>query len=811
MQTLKAVAFVVAWACVWAGGARAMTIVKEGRPTATIVVSEAAFKAKPFVPQRGAVGTEADKVRLAADDLQRYIEKISGAKLPIVSDAGAPAGPRILVGRSKLTGGIRGLSIPSGLTPERNEDGYVLFCRDDTLVLAGNDEGPYLGTYYAVAEFLNRLGVRWITPSDFGDVVPSQKTVTVAPVNFTDRPTFRLRTWWCNIPADMGRQESLWKIRNKMQIADGALVGIPGDSWLRAYLPDPALAKKQPELFGRNLDQTVNPYMPNLSNPEAAKLVADKVIAAIRKSEQAGQRVHALGFAPDDGLPMDHTPKTMNELNQGFTTWVGREGVPTELSITEEWFTFMNRVCEQVAKVYPDVIITTNGYANRCLPPEGVRLPANMGVMYAPIWADTTKPFFDPKSWHGQIQAMQVQRWCQLCRRVFLYNYNDIMLVSLLTPVPQMHRIAANYAWYYKCGVIGFFNETSMAAMQDGMVTRYTRARMMWNARLDVDALLADYFSRWYGPAAKPAAAFWKGLEDSLLNSPLLGHEDRILPYVYSDKLLAALEKDVKAAEALASAEPYKTRVRIDRLTLEHLKAYMALHAAEFDGHYGEAAAEAEKMIALRKQLHAISHFLVWPPVRTGIERYYAHEHYYGALDRRDHFTRLHDMISGKTGDLVAMAPKTARFTLDEASIGKDLHWYRPSLDRSKWCDIDTTKPYYMQGYLSPNGIPYEGKMWYVFELAVPAAFAGRPIRVYSPVVTSQAWVWVNGRYAGSRKYLEAYIRPAPIDMDVTGLIEPGKKNMIAVWVSTGTNRTQAADGFQGRLFLYSPKPAAGK
>jgi len=794
---------------VLAGAAHAFTVTKNGKAAATIVISEEASATQPFDPTPGQGGSEASKIRLAADDLQAYIQKISGAKLPLVSDAQEVTGPVILVGASTRTAQIKDLAIPSGLTAERNEDGYLLFCKGNTLVLAGNDAGPYFGTHYAVAEFLHRLGVRWIMPSAFGDIVPSTPTIAFEDVRFADKPSFRLRTWWCNQPAAMSKIEALWKIRNKMQIAAEQVVGIPGDSQLRKYMPDAALMETQPELFGRHLDQTLNPYMPNLSNPEAARLVAEKVIAEIREAEAQGKPMHALGFAPDDGWPIDQTPQTANEMSQGFTDWVGREGLPTERSISEEWFTFMSRVCEHVVKVYPDVIITSNGYANRSIPPEGVMLHPNMGVMYACIWADTIKPFFHPKSWHSQVQAMEVKRWGELCSRVFLYNYNLTMLVTLQTPIPQVRKMAVNYPLYRKWGIIGFFNESKQPYMEEGLVTRYMRTRLMWNANLDVDAALNDYFGKWYGPAAAPAAAFWKAIEDCLLDSPLLGHEDRILPYVYTKELLTELERHVAEAERLADSEAVKTRVRIDRLTLEHLQAYMAMRAAEFDARYGDAADQLGRMADLRMQLNAISPFIAMPPAMTGVERYHSGEHYYGVLQRKALFEKLRDMTNGKTGDLVVLAPKTARFTLDEAGMGKDVRWHEPGFDRSGWRGIDTTKPYYMQGYLSDIGVPYAGKMWYVFELDVPASAAGKAIRLYAPIVTCEAWTWVNGEYAGKRNYLDAYYRPAPLDLDVTALVKPGEKNTIAVWVGTGVNRSQAPDGFMGRLFLWSPNGKA--
>jgi hypothetical protein len=343
--------------------------------------------------------------------------------------------------------------------------------------------------------------------------------------------------------------------------------------------------------------------------------------------------------------------------------------------------------------------------------------------------------------------------------------------------------------------------------MQDGIATRYMRANLMWDTDMDVAKTLGDFYEKWYGPAAKPAQAFWKAIEDCLLDAPLLGHEDRILPFMYTPKLLQDLERLCSEAEKLAPNQPFQTRVKIDRLTLDHLKEYMAVHDAEFDGKFGDAAQHVSKMIGLRGQLNAISPFLSMPPSKTAPASYYSHDHYWGALARHEFYEKLHDMTSGKTGELITMAPKMTKFSLDEPAVGKSLRWHEPKFDRGLWRDIDTTKPFYLQvpGTYTSDCVPYVGHMWYGFELDVPKKYAGKPIRLYAPTVSSEAWVWVNGEYAGNRKWQEGYIRPVPIDLDVTNQIKPGK-NTIAVWINTGQNRTQVAEGFLGRLFLWSPK-----
>ncbi|MCM8764921.1 MAG: DUF4838 domain-containing protein, partial [Candidatus Omnitrophica bacterium] len=699
---------------------------------------------------------------------------------------------------------IKGCKIPSGLTAERNEEGYTIFCRGNTLVLAANDEGPYMGTYYSVAEFLKMIGTRWVLPGEFGEIIPRKTDIEIGEMDFVYKPAFRVRSWWCNEPSEMADQHALWKIRNKMTIYDKDIICIPGDGWLRRYLPEPKLKDTRPELFGKNFDGSVNPYMANLTNPETIKIVADKVIQEFKKSEEKGERINSIGFAPDDGIPMDHNSETM-KINQGFFDVFGRSGVVTELSISEEWFNFVNRVAEEVVKVYPDAIITTNGYANRSLPPEGIELHPNLGVMAAFIWADTLKPVTSPKSWQGQVMGAQLKRWCELNKRVFLYEYNETMLVTGLTPVPQIRKMAVNYPLFKKWGMIGFINETRLPYFEEGIMTRYIRAQLMWNPEANIEALVDDFCDKWYGPAAGQGRKFWEEIEDCLLETPLLGHEDRILPFVYTKALIEKLEKYIQEAEKVATAEPFKTHVFVDRLTLEHLKAYMLMKEAEFDARWAEAAKYADRMVECRLGLNKISPFLAMPPSLTRRERYYSGDSYFGVLKRKIFYQRMDSMTNGETGLLVALAPKKVRFSLDERGFGKHFQWYLPDFDTSKWTLIDTTMPFYAQGFISSDGMPYLGKMWYIFDLNVPQKFKGKKFMLYAPFVTCEAWIWVNGKYVGHRKYLEAYISPAEINMDVTQFINTGGNNTIAVLVDTGLSPAQAADGFLGRLFLYSP------
>jgi len=766
---------------------RAITLVQEGKPQASIVVAMRAL-----APAKE--DTVANKIAIAAHDLQEYIEKISGARLPIVGDDRKPQGSLILVGKSRLTEELH-LAIPDGLTPARREEGFVIVSKGDRLLLTGNDQGPYHGTEYATYAFLERLGVRWFMPGVFGEVVPRQTTLQFSEMTVREKPDFIMRNWWDHTTPEMAEEERRWKIRNRMNPDE--MYAPPGDSSVREYTADPKEATLHPEYFAKNLDGAVNPYLPNLINPQAVDIAAEKMKARFRQHPDQ----QSLGIAPDDGLPRDFNPQTQ-KLNQNFTELGGREGEPTEVSISEEWFRFVNALVRQVKQEFPDRILTTNGYANRDTPPEGITLDPNLSIMSAAIWCDTLHAFDDPKSWQMVRQGQNLQHWTQMNDKVWVYGYDYTMLVSALTPVPTTRKLARDLPLLKKWGIIGFWDETRNIWAECGIPTKYLRARLEWDTRADVKALLGDFFSKWYGAAATPAQPFWEDIEAAIESTPLLGHEDRILPYVYTPELLGRLKTDIEAAERAADSERTRLHVQADRLIYEHLVAYCKMNAAEFAGDFAAAAREADHMMELRQQLNAINSFYIMPTEKgyeTGV-------FYWGVTARADYDRKLADMTSGKTGDLIALLPERADFHLDPTDTGRFAGWYASGHGPGGWTSVLTTRPFYAQGYMSAEGYPYTGYLWYRFQISIPESVRGKRIVLFAPAVETEAWAWVNGKYVGHRPYHEAYERPNELALDVTDAIQPGKTNLIAIRVNTSLNAAAAAGGLVSRLFLYSPK-----
>ncbi|GMU21064.1 MAG: hypothetical protein AMXMBFR13_11580 [Phycisphaerae bacterium] len=763
------------------GAGGELVLVRDGQATATIVIAE----------------QPSENARLGAAELQKYIEKITGAKLPVRTDAEPSAGTLILVGRSRLTDQMPNLDIPAGRTKDLREEGLLIQTAKDRLVLAGNDIEPYYGTRYAVAEFLHRLGVRWFLPGEFGEVIPKMASIAVGPTRVLQRPDFPLRTWWEHARDNMEAECREWKIHNKMNDrATDIAFGVPGDSSIQGFLPKEQF-KDHPEWFALQRDGTRS-----IGHPcTTSEGMIQHFVTFIKDRARAGQKISS--FAPDDGLPRcwcDHCARIGNAFD-GYGS-NDRDPVP-DASVSNEWFYFVNRIMTEVNKEFPEHIISTNGYANRDVPPE---MPAgvpfnpdrNLTVMFANICACTIHAYDDPKCWQMQRQGQMVRQWCRLSDKVWMYNYNYTMLVSKHTLTPMVHRLRRNIPLLKEWGVIGFHDQDEADWAITGLPTRNVRAALEWDTDLDVDAFLDDFYAQWFGRSAAPMKAYYQALEDAFENAPQHGHEDVILPAIYSDALMTRLDTLFRQAEAAAQSDAEKQRMRLESLIFENLCEYVAMEKAKRAGDLAAALKCIDRMLAIRDQQNKITPFMGWVPYAC-----------YGTDWEKTRLEGALAKTNGTQGELVTWLPEKAAFRTDPFDDGRYERWQEPSTDLSPWTTLLSTYGWDAQsipGLVDEKGHPYRGVAWYQFDVDVPESANGKTIFLHGLAVVNEAWVWVNGRYAGRRPYQGVWFRPHTLDLDVSKVLEAGQSNRITLRVLCNWD-VWGANGVYERMFLYAGKP----
>lgn len=191
------------WLCVvgfgvCAGLARAqsVTLVERGVAKCCVVAGEEAdFRD----PEQANWAPKATLLQWAAEDVAGYLGRMSGAAVPL-ADVPADGLLPIYVGCApqavKLT----------KATP--NGDAYSVDVSAQRIVLHGESRRA---VYYAAAQLLHDVGVRWYAPGAIGEVVPQRRTVSARMGRRESAPDFVTRRLWCGPP-----DETRWMYRNRL-------------------------------------------------------------------------------------------------------------------------------------------------------------------------------------------------------------------------------------------------------------------------------------------------------------------------------------------------------------------------------------------------------------------------------------------------------------------------------------------------------------------------------------------------------------------------------------------------------------------
>lgn len=512
------------------GSLPGVEIVRDGGGEAEIVLVDGAL------PQ----------VVLAAAELGDHIEAISSVRLPVVS---APTGERypIFVGPSEYTARL-GVDVGS-----LEGEGYRVVVTDGYTALLGHDEifpfyprgfdelskrevllrewqefageewdFPFLnfydprnfnpgygfslfdpsGTLFAVYELLEQLGVRWYMPvHDFGTIIPSQSTIRLSLQDEVFEPVFGrryLRFGW-------GRNNDLFLWSKRLRLGLTELIwNCHGTSRVTRFLQD-----KHPEYLAV-VDGIVQ-NQTSFGSPGVSRLAPPLRDAMIRYAnaflDWFPETPH-VSAAPNDGyVRMDD-----RDVEAG---WLRSERGDRGRFSDYVW-TFINEVAAGVAERHPDKIVMGLAYSGYREPPHDIDvMEPNVGVTFCQTRAD----FYDPER-KARIFAEREQWWPMLPSGEFLvweyYLWHRKGRQLWGVPVIFWGEIQDDLralqgkskgeyveAWTLQGNDIWGINH----------MTVYLTARLYWDPELEREALLDEYYTLFYGPAAAQMRQFFEFAE----------------------------------------------------------------------------------------------------------------------------------------------------------------------------------------------------------------------------------------------------------------------------------------------------------
>ena len=735
------------------GDGDAAVVVRNRKATATIVIGPDAGRFESGIHEKH-----------AAQLLQQWIGLMTGAQLPIAEAPGA--GMQIYIGSRAADAGLE-----LGDVSSRSNDAVRVVVEPDR-VLIGAQSPQALSR--AVAILLEELGCRWFMEGDLGRVHPDLETLAIEPMTITDRPGFAHRRIW----GSGGWADSTpWKRWN----GAGGVPMVASHSWREITEDD---FDEHPDWFAMNdRGERVRGRWLNSANPEMRAELARRMITRLEPGEPAS-------LSPPDGLAFDFSPEsTRLDDPSAIEPSSGR------VSFSNRFVDLANDVARRVARRRPRSLLGFYAYSDYSLPPTRIdRLEPNLVPWVAPFRFSRVHRIGDPRSQSAQLLAKTIDGWSARARQFGYrtYNYN---IYEAMTPFSKVSAWAHDVPYLFERRAIGM-NFESFRSWDLSLPTLYLSARLMYHPQADVDALLADFYSQFYGAAGSSMASYWSEIDDGWSSLETDSGSIFSLYHVWTPERLQLLEHHLAEAASKARVDA-RTAARVEMARQGFLGAvdFMTIRNAFNRGD-----------VATAKHTYDEWHARAVTAANEGIGDRYTVSYLRLFVGRfvDTAYTIVYPPDDGTQARIVAVLPDVMKL-----AYSTDLRSTRvpgaesPHYDDSSWLQVQTFgNTLDQQGHRDRFEV-----MWYRARLDVQASKSHQII--FFSRIDGRASVYVNGELVegafhkldGTAVAASEFPPLTPFIVDASVSLRSGD-NLIAIRVDHTTLAELALGGIVGPAFL---------
>ncbi len=437
----------------WAEG---IPLVENGRPRAVLVVSEKALQSTVEEPsrrrQRAPRDPAADE-KLAAEEIQEHVERISGARLEIVR-AGEPLGGRLPV----RIGSAADPALDEQIRKQGEDPAsFALVVASDGVSVRGlSPAGTLIGAY----ELLEQLGVRWFMPGEIGLVVPRADTVRLDRQRTIQVPSFAARQL-------QGVRAPEWERR--MRLGGPyfpASHGVPGFGGRQSQ----QLFEGHPEYFSL-IDGQRKPRQLCLSNPDVLRIAVEATKEYFRSRPEA----EIMGIGANDGRGFCEC-ESCRALDGGDHDPFGHYP-----SMTDRYVWFFNRVLEGIEDEFPHKRLGFYAYSVYNRPPVKVKPDRRLVPAVALITLCRLHGMDNPVCPEKSYEQWIIRQWGELVPEVYYRGY-WFNLADPGLPFFMIERIRRDVPLGKQLGIAGWRVET-LCDWAASTPSRYVACRLMWTIR----------------------------------------------------------------------------------------------------------------------------------------------------------------------------------------------------------------------------------------------------------------------------------------------------------------------------------------
>lgn len=666
-----------------------------------------------------------------ATEFAAYVEKMTGVRLPILKEQERLELPAIYIGDT-----LPASRWTFDAEPARAGDGrYTIAPVEGGLAVRGAGEGTWFGMY----DLLYVLGCRFYLPCAEGEYIPRLRTAALPLTRRDEVPAFAGRTLAFHGGEVLFAGPYDWNYEQwRRKVRLGGAYFSHGHAF-ESFITEKEYFAEHPEYFALARGERL-PNQLCLTNPDVMEIF----IAKTRAQFEGGAR--SVSLSANDAQEYCSCESCAAER--------GGSG-----DFTANLLGMANRVARALHNEFPDRFLcfyaTYHGSGD--LPPGMTVEPMVVPVLFPRAEGHRVD---DPRCEKGQRFTAIAKDWrARGMAHHGIYDYL-VQRTDQMVTYPIFHAMASAMRASADHGGLFWHYEAINRSWTDNLHL-YLMARLSWNPEADVDELLGEYYGLFYGPAFMAMARFNDRLERNTATYEHDRHGIEAVPALWTPELIADCQADLEEAASVASVdEVWKQRVELAQANFDLSLKSLEVEQAKVRLAADESRANRRALLEAQERL-ATFHESLAPLKLTHRELFY-----YIAQDARP----------PAEYKVLATLPEYWRFAQDKEDEGERRGWYAEGFDDGDWESLSTRLFWEMQGY--PG---YNGHACYRIEFEAPTDTPG-PLFLYFGAVDDHAWVYVNGKLAGSHAIGSlGWDRPFAIPVD--GLWRPGEKNVIAVRV----------------------------
>ena len=503
------------------------------------------------------IPNQADSIEIrASKQLQRYLFEMSNTEIPIVGEKDFAGKNALFIGRTAYA---KALDLP---LDQLQDDGYIYKSVGKNFVVIG---GEKKGTLYGTYDLLEFFGCRKYTP--IATYIPKKKSLSL-PNDTVFIPRIVYRTTATGFG---GRRSNLVvNPEDNREYDEWQKVSAQSDYWgtfvnpvtnavssafvhtfIRNLVTPAEYLKTHPEYFALRNGQRL-PTQLCLSNPGVLTACIKDLQAAVDKNPTArywsvSQEDNAQSCMCDKCLELNRIYGGDERRNSGAMIW------------------FVN----QVAKAFPDKMISTLAYWYTLPAPDNIIPEPNVNIMLCNIDSRRHRPIFEVDSAFSR----HLTNWGKISQDILIWDYN-IQFSNMVSPFPNLHVIGPNLDFFTENGVNAFYMQSSSSFGGEMAELRpYLISKLLWNPKADFEAIIDDFCNGYYGKAGPYIRKYIDTMRDALLESGfrlgIFGSPEEAKESYLTEALIKEYKQIFDDAEKAVQNDPVLLeRVKITRLPI---------------------------------------------------------------------------------------------------------------------------------------------------------------------------------------------------------------------------------------------------